>query len=68
MLVEKYGGVAKLQGIWGVSGVLVLPVFVLIQWHCNGQSKQLYIADPTALHHIFVKDQYSYELANWLVE
>lgn len=48
MLVEKYGGVAKLQGIWG--------------------SKQLYIADPTALHHMFVKDQYSYELANWLVE
>jgi len=46
-LVEKYGGVAKIYGVFG--------------------DQQLYVSDSMALHHI-LKDQNTFELANWLIQ
>ncbi|KAI0754298.1 cytochrome P450 [Daedaleopsis nitida] len=47
-LTHSYGGVSKLNGLFG--------------------NRMLYVYDPTALHHIIVKDQYTYEEAAWFLK
>jgi len=64
-LVDTFGGVVKLQGLWGVRAASIRSTLTLIS---NRQDKQLYVADPKALQHIVVKDQHIYEEASWFVE
>lgn len=59
-IAQKYGGVIK---IFGWCGVCV----ALSAWNMtftnlvSSKAEQLYVSDPRALHHILVKDQYTYQ-------
>ena len=64
-LVDTFGGIIKVQGLWGVGPASVRSTLSLIS---NGQDKQLYVTDPKALHHIIVKDQHVYEEPSWFIE
>jgi hypothetical protein len=64
-LENTFGGVIKLHGFLGVCFGAVGSTLTLTS---RPQDKQLYVADPQALQHILMKDQYFYEEPSWLIE
>jgi hypothetical protein len=59
-LVERYGGMVKIRGFFGVHFFALKKIFV-DKIHPYGQDEQLYVSDPTALQSIIGKDQDAFE-------
>lgn len=58
-LYRRYGGVARVNMMFGVSCTASLYIPDLKT--AATQEQHLYVTDPLALHYICVKDQYIYE-------
>ena len=56
-LIRRFGDAVQLRGILGVCQCLPCVTSA----HAPLQARELYIADPLALHHIFVKDIQSFD-------
>jgi hypothetical protein len=54
-LVENYGGVVKLNGLFGVCVVFLITDGLSDYWD-PPQAEQLYVTDPRALNHIVMHD------------
>lgn len=59
-LIKKYGTVVRVPMLFGVSrfNLTTAPEMCVLTRY---QDEQLYVTDPLALHHITVKDQYTYD-------
>ena len=60
-IVHKYGGVVRLPMLLGVRKVQFNAVMQCGLVTSCSQQEELYVFDPLALHHVLVKDQYTYE-------
>ena len=64
-LGTKYGKIVKLTGQLGVSNLTMFPSIITTHYV---QSRILYVWDPLAMHHVFVKDGDHYDLPEWGIE
>lgn len=58
--IMSYGPVSKIHGLLGVGA---FPVYSKLSasYSWTSQDKMLFVYDPKALHHMVVKEQYTYE-------
>ncbi|KAG6916982.1 hypothetical protein DXG01_004411, partial [Tephrocybe rancida] len=65
-LVERFGGMVKVHGFFGVSDYS--PHSVYLGSEMSDQDEQLYVSDPRALHSIVIKEQDAFEETAVFVE